>query len=66
MPFMFTSTKSLYWVYHIKNETERRKNGASQWHDFRLCEELLGLIADEYLDMSDRFHAGLDAKERMG
>ena len=33
--------------------------------DFRLCEEWLGLIADEYLDVSDRFHARLDAKERM-
>lgn len=32
--------------------------------DFQMCGDWLGLIADEYLNISDRFHASLDAEER--
>ncbi|MCI8373746.1 MAG: hypothetical protein HFI75_15395 [Lachnospiraceae bacterium] len=32
--------------------------------DFKICEDWLGLIADEYLNISDRFHTNLVANER--
>jgi len=32
--------------------------------DFKICEDWLGLIADEYLTISDRFYTNIDNKKR--
>lgn len=65
---LFLITKNHYDFFnHVMTILLKSKmnNAPITDKDFRLCEEWLGLIADEYLDVSDRFHARLDAKERM-